>query len=200
MKYFFLFAILGMAQLCHAQKLRRHEITIGYYGGYFFDETPFRIQNIKVNKRLPTMTYSYWLNKRLKFNFLYGVHDYGYLKGDYSEFSTMTNFVFGRTLRKYEISASRIINKSRFNIIPELGVNYRNGIKGIFLYQYNHGNWIESFFEYKDYKNVGVSISVLIRHPIVKNFFGDFSVSYTHYFSDFDKYMLMPGYRIGFRF
>lgn len=40
MKHLLLLAILGTAHLCYAQKLRRHEITVGYYGGYYFDETP----------------------------------------------------------------------------------------------------------------------------------------------------------------
>jgi hypothetical protein len=189
-----------MAQMCHAQKLRRHEITVGHYGGYYFDETPFRFQNIKPNKRIPTITYSYWLNKYLKFNFLYGTHDYGYLKGDNSEFSTMTNFVTGRTLRNYKVSVSKVLNNSRFGVFPEIAINYRTGFKAKFLYYYNHGNWVESFFEYKDYKDVGLSLGISFRHPIVKRFFGELSVNYIRYFSDFDKNLLMPGYRIGFRF
>lgn len=200
MKQFFLLAILGMAQLCHAQKLHRHEITIGYYGGYFFDETPFRIQDIRPNKRLPTITYSYYLNKQLKLRFLYGVHDFGYLKGDYSEFFTMTNFVFGRTSRNYQLSVSKLLNNNSLGISPEIGLNYRTGFKGKFLYRINHGTWVESFSEYKDYKDFGLSVGISIRHPIVRRFFGELTVNYVRYFSSFDKNLLMPGYRIGFRF
>lgn len=200
MKYIVLLAILGLATICNAQKLHRHEITIGYYGGYFFDETPFRIQNIRPNKRLPTFTYSYYLNQRLKLRFLYGVHDFGYLKGDYSEFLTMTNFIFGRTSRNYQLSVSKLLNKNGLGISPEIGLNYRTGYKGKFLYLYNHGSWVEGFTEYKDYKDLGLSLAVSLRHPITKRFFGELTMSYVRFFSDFDKNLWMPGYRIGFRF
>ena len=54
--------------------------------------------------------------------------------------------------------------------------------------------------EYKDYKDLGLAVGISIRHPIVRRFFGELTVNYVRYFSSFDKNLLMPGYRIGFRF
>jgi hypothetical protein len=199
MKCFFLIAILGMAHLCHAQKLRRHEITIGYYGGYFFDETPFRFQNIRVNKRLPTLTYVFRWNKKFDIGVLYGIHDFGYLKNE-ADGIPPPNTIYGRTIRHYSIYGGYSFEISDFLIRQSLGLSYRTGFKAKHLYTYNHGSWIEGYDEYYNYTDFGVCLGITARHPIMKRFFGEFSVKYIRYFSYFDKNLLMPGYRIGFRF
>lgn len=200
MKHLFLLAILGVAQMCHAQKLHRHEITIGYYGGYFFHETPFRFQNLRANKRIPTITYLFRLNKSLNMGIFYGVHDLGGEKIDGNNIGNFPNTVIGRSIRHYAINGGYTIKSKYINMSLSPGLNYRTGFKVKFLYQYNHGTWVENFFEYKDYKDIGLSIGISVRHPIVRRFFGELTVSYVRFFSDFDKNLLMPGYRIGFRF
>lgn len=200
MKHLLLFAILGMAHLCYAQKLHRHEITVGYYGGYYFDETPFRFQNLKVNKRIPTLTYLFRLDKSFHLGVLYGRHDINGEKIDVSNINDFENAVLGRISKHYVIYGGYRRELKYVNANITTGLNYRTGFKSKFLYQYNHGNWVESYFEYKDYKDIGVSLGFTLQHPIVKRFFGELSINYIRYFSDFDKNLLMPGYRIGFRF
>jgi hypothetical protein len=123
-----------MAQLSHAQKLHRHEITLGYYGEYYFDETPFRFQDLRANKRIPTFSYAYLITRHIRLSFLYGIHDYGYLKDGYNDFLTRTDFVIGRTIRNYRISVSTPISKNKMVFSPEVGIHYRTGYKGRFLY------------------------------------------------------------------
>jgi hypothetical protein len=197
MKHIILLAILGLATICNAQKLHRHEITIGYYGGYFFDEIPFRVQNLRVNKRIPTITYMYHINKSFNMSVFYGIHD---LAGERIRGIDIINKVIGRNTRHYALNGGYILKLKTLNMNFSTGLNYRTGYKGKFLYLYNHGTWVEGYTEYKDYKDLGLSVGVSLQHPIIRRFFGELTMSYVRYFSDFDKNLLMPGYRIGFRF
>lgn len=199
MKYFLLFAFLGMVQLCHAQKLRRHEITVGYYGGYFFDETLFRLQNIGVNKRLPTVTYKFKIIKNININVFYGVHDLAGEKINGENIEDFPNTIIGRTVKHISLRGGYELYLRDININMHAGLSYRGGYKGEFIYAYDHGRWKEFYFEYYDYNNIGVLFEATIQHRIYYNFFGEFSVNYTRYFSSFDQNLLMLGYRIGFR-
>lgn len=200
MKHFLLLVILGAAQVCYAQKWHRHEVTVGYYGGSFFDEVPFRFQNLKTNKRIPTITYLFRFNKLFNLELLYGTHDFSGKKIDLNNIGNFPNTVMGRSIRHYRICGGYTLKLKHSKINFFSGMNYRTGSKVIFLYQYNHGNWVESFFEYKDYRDMGFSIGVSVSHPIKWRFFGELTTSYSRYFSEFDKNVLSPGYRIGFRF
>jgi hypothetical protein len=199
MRYTLLFVVLGMATFCHAQKLRRHEITLGYYGGDFFDETPFRFQNLSVNKRKPTFTYTFRWNKKFDTGILYGVHRFGYLKNKVDGILP-TNTILGRTIRHYAISGGYRFGIADFFIKSSVGLSYRTGFKAKHLYTYNHGSWVEGYYEFYEYKGLGISGGISIQHPIIWKFFGELSANYIHYRSDFDKKLLMPSYRIGFRF
>lgn len=199
MKQFFLLAILGMAQLCHAQKLHRHEITIGYYGGYFFDEIPLRFQKFYGKKNIPTFTYTLLWNNKFDIGVAYGEHRLGGKKVNPDELLP-PNTILGRIIRHHSLDAGFRAYSGNFVTRFSVGIDYRTGFKAKFLYQINHGNWVESFSEYKDYKDLGLAVGISIRYPIVRRFFGELTVNYVRYFSSFDKNLLMPGYRIGFRF
>lgn len=200
MKHFFLLVILSLAQVCFAQKFQRHEVTMGYYGGSFFDEVPFRFQNLKNNKRFPTITYLFRFNKSFNVGLFYGTHDFSGEKIDLNNIGNFPNTIIGRSIRHYMIYGGYTLKFKYSNINFFSGLDYRTGFKGIFLYQYNHGNWVENFFEYKDYRDMGFSIGISVTHPIKWRFFGELTTNYCRYFSEFDKNVFTPGYRIGFRF
>jgi hypothetical protein len=190
---------LGMAHFCHAQKLRRHEITVGYYGGYFFDETPFRLQSIKLNRKVPPLSYVFRWNRKFDTGLLYGIQNFGYLNNE-TDGIPPPNTIYGRIIRHYSINAGYRFKFSDFYIRQSIGLSYRTGFKAKHLYTYDYGTWIEGYDEYYNYNDIGVLVGVSIIHPILKRLFGALSINYTRYFSDFDRNLFMPGYKIGFRF
>jgi hypothetical protein len=172
---------------------------MGYYGGYFFDETPLRVQNPILKWRFPTMTYSFRLNKKFEVGVLRGIHDYRYIRYLING-NPPPNTIYGRIIRHYSIFGGVRSSISRIVIKYSIGASYRTGFRAKHLYTYDRGSWIEGYKEYKDYKDFGVSVGLSCRHPIVHRFFGELSLNYIRYFSDFDQNLFMPGYRLGFRF
>ena len=201
MKYIFIFIILCMASFCHAQKLHRHEVTVGYFGGYFFDDIGFRRQNLRVNKRMPTVSYLFRFNKSFNISLIYGNHDYGGIKLKKREdLLNLPNSLIGRIIKHRTLRAGYRINLKKSSVNLFSGITYRKGYKVTYLYTINHGYWLEPFFESLSYDDIGTLFELSVQHPIYHNFFGEITINYTKYFSDFDQNFLMPGYKIGYRF
>ena len=52
-RIFFSFALLGMALYCPAQKIKHHEVAVGWYGGYFFTN-PLNMHTLGLSNDKPS--------------------------------------------------------------------------------------------------------------------------------------------------
>ncbi len=202
MSTYLLVIFTSITLYCHAQKDRKNEITIGLYGGYFFDKSPFKIQSFALNTRLPTITYERKIGKRFFTGILFGEHDFGYVQLiDPSVLILQDSSLIGRNITRiavyggYKIINKPISLKSRIGVIDNF-----DSEKAVHLYYINQGTWIEGFRKYYDTSGFGIYIGVSLGHPIFCNFFGELSVDYLRTFTAEDKNQLIPSYRIGYRF
>ena len=198
------FAFLGVAVCCHAQKIKRHEVAFGLYGGYFFDgESQFQVQDLRAlirNKNLPTFSYSYRINHKLFLNAKHGVQAFGYLNKNNGFATPAPNTLLGRRIRRINISAGYWLALKSLTCKAHLGFAYHKGLKARFLYEYVNGNFRESHYEYNDYNDLGAVIGVRLQHPIFWRLFGELSVDYQQMFTGIDQQQLVPSYSIGLKF
>jgi len=187
-----------MATFCHAQKKQRHEVTIGWYGGYFFDknETPYKFQALS---QLPTITYNYHFKKKISIGLLYGRQQFGYYKKDY-DWLNNSNKTLARSIRRFALNMGYDTPIKPLVLQLRLGAIYNNGIKLEHLYSFDHGTWLEVYQDYINYNHLGLSFGLTIQHPIVWHLFGEVSLDYMQMLSGVDRQQLMPSYRVGYKF
>ena len=198
MKIFLSFLFLGMAVSCHAQKIKRHELAVGWYGGCFFDnkETPCKFQAFG---HFPTITYNYVLSKKTSIGALYGMQQFGYYEKGY-DWLNNKNRTLIRSIRRFSINVGYDVSTKPVVLRVRSGVMYNNGVKLKHLYSYDHGPWLEVYQDGIKYNDLGVTFGLSIQHQIVWRFFGEVSGDYLQMFSGVDKQQLLLSYRIGFKF
>ncbi len=207
-KIFFSLALLGMALYCPAQKIKHHEVAIGWYGGYFFDgASPFQMQRFKKLPKYdwPTISYTYRFNKHIFVMAKHGMNHFSYYNAPFKDVNGIyvpppPNTLIDRVIRRFNLDVGYHLNLKSVAVRARLGLAYNRGAKGWHILTINQGAWQEPFFEYDTYNDLGGLIGLTIQHPIVWRFFGELSADYLQMFSGIDRQQLIPSYRIGFRF
>ncbi len=197
MRIWLILIILGVSISTQAQN-KKNEFRIGIPGAYFFEESIYRIHNLK-SVPIPTyLSYSRKINNKISISANYYFY---WLGGDqkdiiYNGLTLSRHFDVINTLVNYEFYRIDKISISSF-----YGLSFRFSGGEVFHVRYiNHGTWGEEILDYRAYNDFGLSIGTEVQYKIYKSFSLGAEIDFTRYFSDVSPNQLSTAVFIGYEF
>ncbi|MEQ1666470.1 MAG: hypothetical protein ABL927_13965 [Bdellovibrionales bacterium] len=193
------FTFLSMALFCHAQKIFKNEVSLGYLNaGEFFDTSAFKISPFTKGKNI-SLNYTRLFGKKLSVGLSYTQCAFNYLP---TLKKLENNTIMWREQKTF--SAAIGFGVSKWQISAKAKAGFRYNIVGSKAEHYftslHSGGWLEGYGGSQAYGKLGAKLGASIQHPILWRFFGELDCEYARMFSGADRNQLLLSYRIGFKF